>query len=130
MAQKNQDLVDQLAFTPRNSPQQSKITPSTTESSLQSCKASDTGHTCSKELKSLSWYSQIMPTSATTEIQGKLDHASPDTSLKGNSITYSWSTNLGPQTAQTPYPAAQTMRAITQTMTMSSYGPTNTSANN
>src|SRR5260221_4893162 len=129
MAQKNQDLANQLVFTPRNSLQQSKITPSMTKNSLQSCKASDTGHTCSKELKPLSWYLQITPTSATTEIQGKLDHVSLDISQKESNTTYSWSTNLELQTAQMPYPADLIMKATTQTMKTSLYGQSNISVN-
>ena len=130
MAQKSQDHIDWSAFTPRNSPPQSRITPFMTENSLRSCVVLGTGRTCSKELKTPSWYLQIMPTSTTTEIQGKLDHTSLDTSQRESNTTYSWNTNLELQTAQMPYPDAQIMRAITQTMTMYSYGQTSTSANN
>src|SRR6267378_5279695 len=125
MAQKNQDHVAQSGFTPRNSPPQSRTTPSTTGSSSQSCEASDTGPICSKEPKPLSWYTLTTPTSVTTAIQGKSDRALLDTSQNANSTTSYWSTNQELQTAQTLYPAAQTMRATTQKTTMSSYGLTN-----
>src|SRR6266705_6225585 len=130
MAQKNQDHVDQSVFTPKNSLPQSKITPSTTKNSSQSCAVSDTGRTCSKEPKSLSWSSQIMPISIITATQGKSVHASQGTSRKGSNTTSSWNINLELQTTQTPYPAAQTMKAITLTMMTYLYGLTSTSVNN
>src|SRR5260221_7231023 len=98
-----------------------------TGSSLRSCKVSDTGHICSREPKPPSWYSQTMPTSATTETQGKLDHALPDIFRKENSTTSSWNTNLELQTAQMPYPATLTMKATTQIMKTSLYGRMNIS---
>src|SRR5712691_6423043 len=71
-----------------------------------------------------------MPTSAITATQGKSDRASQDISRKESNTISSWNINLELQTAQTPYPTDQTMKAITQTMMMYSYGLTSTSVNN
>jgi hypothetical protein len=74
-AHKKQDPDVPVDSIPKVSPQLSKITQSTIGNFWESLEAYDAGPTYSKELKSLSWYTQTMQTYNTTENHKKSDHA-------------------------------------------------------
>jgi len=110
MAQTNLDHGNQWDFTPRNLQPLSKITPSMTANSWQSCTVFDAGCTFSKAQKSLFWSIQTMQTYDTIRTLGKLAPGWPATCQKGsNTISY-WNTNLVLQIMPTPYHGDLTMK--------------------
>jgi len=117
--QTNLDQGDQWDFTPRNSPQQNKITPSMTANSWQSCTVSDAGRISSKEQKSPSWSIQTMRTYSTIGTPEKLVPRWLATCQKGSNTTSYWNTNLALQTALTPYHGDLTTKGQTLTMRIS-----------
>jgi len=87
MAQTNLDHGDQWDFTPRNSQPLSKITPSTTVNSWQSCTVFDAGRTFSKAQKSLFWSIQTMQTYAIIGTPEKLVPGRLATCQQGSNTT-------------------------------------------
>jgi hypothetical protein len=110
MAHKNQDHNALAVFTPKVSPQLSKITQSMIRNSWEYSEAYNAGPTYSKELKSLFWYIQIMQIYSTTESHKKLDHMWQDISLKLPSIISNSNINLEQQIKQMPSLTDWTMR--------------------
>ena len=101
-----------------------------TASSSQSCAVYDAGLTSSKAPKSPSWCTLIMQTSDIIGTQGRLGPGWLATCRKGSNTTYYWNTNLAPLTVPTPYHDDPITKGQIQTMKMSWYGQTSTSAKN
>jgi len=116
MAQTNLDQGNQWDFTPRNSQPPSKITPSMTANSWQSCMVFDIGCISSKAQKSLFWSIQTMQTYDTIGTPGKLVPGWLATCQKGSNTTSYWNTNRALPTAPTPCHGVQITKDQTLTM--------------